>query len=203
MEAGPHPQGQVLIRIMSIAQQIASTALDSAEAEVRQRAHDLFSARKNDRAEIDLENLLSELGPWQARLVEIGYRINVIVRLVGLLRAHPTLGLPPELKEDLERIEADSISYRDFARSVDDQLARLVDATIGYIGIRQNDSARWFSIVATIFMPPTLLAAVWGMNFQYMPELDERIGYAAALILMLLSATVPLWIVRRAGLLGR
>jgi magnesium transporter len=52
-------------------------------------------------------------------------------------------------------------------------------------------------------MPPTLLGAIWGMNFEYMPELDDRYAYALALLLMLLSATIPLWIVRRMGWLSR
>ena len=78
-----------------------------------------------------------------------------------------------------------------------------MDSTIGFIGLRQNASARWFSIVATVFMPPTLLGAIWGMNFKYMPELDDRYAYALALMLMLLSATVPLWVVRRMGWLRR
>jgi len=94
-------------------------------------------------------------------------------------------------------------SVGDFARSVDEQSSRLMDSTIGFIGLRQNASARWFSIVATVFMPPTLLGAIWGMNFKYMPELDDRYAYALALMLMLLSATVPLWVVRRMGWLRR
>jgi magnesium transporter len=52
-------------------------------------------------------------------------------------------------------------------------------------------------------MPPTLLGAIWGMNFEYMPELDDRYAYGVALVLMLLSATIPLWIVRRMGWLSR
>ena len=96
-------------------------------------------------------------------------------------------------------MQADVVSLRDFPQSVDDNLAQLVNATIGFIGIRQNASARRFSIVATVFMPPTLLAAVWGMNFEHMPELGNTYGYLAALIAMLLSATVPLWVMRKIG----
>ena len=106
-------------------------------------------------------------------------------------------------KQYLELAESDVVSLRDFAASIDEQLSRLMDSTIGFIGLRQNASARWFSIVATVFMPPTLLGAVWGMNFKYMPELDDRYAYGLALLLMLLSATIPLWIARRMGWLSR
>ena len=111
--------------------------------------------------------------------------------------------MTPDLQEDLNLVASDAVSLRDFTQSIDDQLSRLMESTIGFIGIRQNASARWFSIVATVFMPPTLLGAVWGMNFKYMPELDDPYSYAMALTLMLLSATIPLWIVRKMGWLGR
>jgi len=203
MEVGPQPHAQLLIAILSGAIHTTSTILDAAEAEVRRRAHSLFNAGKSDRAKINLENLLSELGPWQARMIEVGYGQNVIARAVTVLKNDPKLGLSPDLKGDLALMEADVVSLKDFAASIDDQLARLVDATIGYIGIRQNDSTRLFSIIATIFMPPTLLAAVWGMNFQFMPELDDKYGYAFGLALILVSATIPLFVARKMGLIGR
>ena len=203
IDVGPQPHAQLLIAILSGAIHTTSTILDAAEAEVRRRAHSLFNTDKSDRAEINLENLLSELGPWQARMIEVVYGHNVIARTLTVLENDPKLGLSPELKEDVALMQADVVSLKDFAASVDDQLARLVDATIGYIGIRQNDSTRLFSIIATIFMPPTLLAAVWGMNFQFMPELDDKYGYAFALTLIVLSATIPLWVARKMGLIGR
>ncbi len=198
-----HAPVRLLIRIMSNAQRVVSTTLEAAEGFVRRSAYKLFTSKRNKRAEIDLESLLSELGPWRARLVEMSYRNNFILRVISLLKACPSLNLPADLTEDLELVEADGVSYRAFGQSVGDQLAQVVDATIGYIGIRQNESARWFSIVATVLMPPTLLAAVWGMNFEYMPELDEKAGYAVALALIFLSGTVPLWFARRLGRLRR
>ncbi|MBW2552078.1 MAG: hypothetical protein JRE73_15245 [Deltaproteobacteria bacterium] len=80
IEVGPQPHAQLLIAILSGAIHTTSTVLDAAEAEVRRRAHSLFNAGKSDRAEINLENLLSELGPWQARMIEVGYGQNVIAR---------------------------------------------------------------------------------------------------------------------------
>lgn len=162
-----------------------------------------FLERAASRAELDLEELLSQLGPQQGRVVEARYGHRVIIRIVEILKDDPRVALSPETRAVVDSLASDVISLRDFAASLDDQLARLVEATLGYIGIRQNMSARWFSIVATVFMPPTLLAAVWGMNFQDMPELDEKYAYWIALGAMFLSATVPLWIVRKLGWAGR
>ncbi len=56
-----------------------------------------------------------------------------------------------------------------------------------------------FSVFAVVFMPPTLIAGIYGMNFDYMPELKWLLGYPFALGLILASAITPLWIARRKG----
>lgn len=202
MKASAEPRMQLVIQILSKAMDITSRALDAAEAEVHRGARTLFGATRSKRAEVDLENLLSDLGRMQTQMVSLRYRHRLISRVVEILRKHPGFSSRDDVREDLELAAGDVTSLSDFAGSVDEQLSRLMDSTIGFIGLRQNASARWFSIIATVFMPPTLLGAVWGMNFKYMPELDEWYAYGLALLLMLLSATIPLWIVRRMGWLS-
>lgn len=198
-----HPATQILARILERAFDRASQILDEAEDEVRLHSHRLFGSSSVARAEIDLEHMLSELGPKQARIVEVRYTNGLVARLLHILLNDSRVGLSSETREALEGMASEFVSLKDFAGTIEQELANLVDLTVGYIGIRQNASARWFSIVATVFMPPTLLAAIWGMNFQHMPELDDTYGYALALGLMLVSATFPLWIVRRMGWLSR
>ena len=67
----------------------------------------------------------------------------------------------------------------------------LLDATLGFINLAQNDIIKLFSVLAVIFMPPTMIASIYGMNFKAMPELDWPWGYPAALILMALVAVGP------------
>jgi len=67
----------------------------------------------------------------------------------------------------------------------------LLDATLGFINLAQNDIIKLFSVLAVIFMPPTMIASIYGMNFKGMPELDWPWGYPAALILMVLVAVGP------------
>ncbi|TNH39726.1 magnesium transporter CorA family protein [Paracoccus haeundaensis] len=59
-----------------------------------------------------------------------------------------------------------------------------VDTTLGLINLQQNNTVRILSVVAALFLPPTLIASVYGMNFTNMPELEEPWGYAFALVLM-------------------
>ena len=67
----------------------------------------------------------------------------------------------------------------------------LLDATLGLINLAQNDIIKLFSVLAVIFMPPTVIASIYGMNFKSMPELEWRWGYPLALVLMVCAAVLP------------
>jgi magnesium transporter len=68
------------------------------------------------------------------------------------------------------------------------RVSQTFDATLGMINLAQNTTVRIVSVVAVLFLPPTLIASVYGMNFHVMPELDWRLGYPLALVLMVASA---------------
>ncbi len=73
------------------------------------------------------------------------------------------------------------------------RVALTSDATLGMINLLQNATVRIVSVVAALFMPPTLIASVYGMNFATMPELGYRFGYPAAVGLMVFSS-VAAWV---------
>jgi magnesium transporter len=66
----------------------------------------------------------------------------------------------------------------------------LLDATLGLINLAQNDIIKLFSVLAVIFMPPTVIASIYGMNFKEMPELEWRFGYPFAIVLMICAAVL-------------
>ena len=78
-----------------------------------------------------------------------------------------------------------------------ERLEYLQDTFLGLIDIEQNKIIKIFTVATVLFMPPTLIASIYGMNFKFMPELNFKYGYAYALILMLLSALVTLLIFRK------
>ena len=67
----------------------------------------------------------------------------------------------------------------------------LLDATLGLLNIQQNGIIKIFSVAAVVFLPPTLVASIYGMNFDVMPELRWILGYPFALLLIVVSAIVP------------
>ncbi len=75
----------------------------------------------------------------------------------------------------------------------------LMDATVGFININQNKIIKIFSVASVAFLPPTLIASIYGMNFRVLPELNWSFGYPFAILLMLASAVTPFWYFRRRG----
>ena len=92
-----------------------------------------------------------------------------------------------------------STSLTDHATFLSGKIIFLLDATLGMINIQQNDIIKIFSVAAVVFLPPTLLASIYGMNFHHMPELDWWFAYPLALILMVLAAVLPYVYFKRKG----
>ena len=88
-------------------------------------------------------------------------------------------------------IRRDVMAITDYANFVAGQLTFVLDAVLGLATVEQNRVIKIFSVVATLFIPPTLFASLWGMNFKHMPELDSTWGYPLALLTMILSAVLP------------
>ena len=72
----------------------------------------------------------------------------------------------------------------------------LPDSTLGRINLLQNEIIKLFSVLAVIFMPPTVIASIYGMNFKGMPELEWRWGYPLAIMLMTCAAILPYMLFR-------
>lgn len=97
-------------------------------------------------------------------------------------------GAQPGVSDELRRYFRD---VHDHARRIDEQvssqrelLTSILEANLALLGVQQNEVIRGISAWAAIIAVPTFIASIWGMNFEYMPELNERWGYPVALILM-------------------
>ena len=107
--------------------------------------------------------------------------------------------LNAEQFEDARQIMRDIDSLDSHTAFLFDKINFLMDATVGFININQNKIIKIFSVASVALLPPTLIASLYGMNFQYMPELSQKWGYPYALCLMIASAVVPMWYFRRRG----
>ncbi len=91
----------------------------------------------------------------------------------------------------LKSMQRDVTSLNDHVSYLGNKITFLLDATLGMVSIEQNNIIKIFAVLSVVLMPPTLIASVYGMNFQYMPELNEHWGYPIALAAMLAAAVVP------------
>ena len=82
-------------------------------------------------------------------------------------------------------------SIEDHASFLSSKIQFVLDATLGLVTLQQNSIVKLFSVLAVIFMPPTLVASIYGMNFKNMPELAWELGYPMAIVIMILAAILP------------
>jgi magnesium transporter len=91
----------------------------------------------------------------------------------------------------LMTLSKDINSISDHAHFISNKISFLLEATLGMVQIEQNAIIKIFSVAAVIFLPPTLIASIYGMNFHSMPELSWKYGYILAIGLMLFASWLP------------
>ena len=99
----------------------------------------------------------------------------------------------------LRTLTGDLGSLSDHASFLSTKVGFLLDATLGMINNEQNAIMKIISVAAVVFLPPTLVAGVYGMNFDVMPELRWAYGYPFAMLMMVISAVLPYAFFRRKG----
>ena len=104
-----------------------------------------------------------------------------------------------DLRARVKTLSRDVLSLTDHVTFLSQKVTFLLDATLGMINIEQNGIIKIFSVAAVVFLPPTLVASIYGMNFDIMPELKWMLGYPFALAVMLVSAILPFLYFKRRG----
>jgi magnesium transporter len=107
--------------------------------------------------------------------------------------------LNSEQFEEARQILRDIESLDGHTAFLFDKINFLMDATVGFININQNKIIKIFSVASVAFLPPTLIASIYGMNFRLMPELNWTVGYPFSLGLMVISAVAPFLYFRKRG----
>lgn len=169
------------------------------------RRHDalskaIFAAHRPSGKSETLGAVLQRIGRAEDLNGKVNESLGTLLRLLGYLTStadHPDgLALSAADKPMALALLQDVRSLREVAQTQSEKVRFLLDATLGVINIRQSDVIKIFSVVAFVFLPPTLIASIYGMNFDYMPELKWPWGYPIALALMVVSALVPYMVFR-------
>jgi magnesium transporter len=107
--------------------------------------------------------------------------------------------LSPAQIDDARQILRDIESLDGHTSFLFGKINFLMDATVGFININQNKIIKIFSVASVAMLPPTLIASIYGMNFEWLPEIHWRYGYPFSLLLMLVSVAVPFWFFYKKG----
>ncbi|TBW34514.1 magnesium transporter [Siculibacillus lacustris] len=144
--------------------------------------------RPRGQREKDLETALTNIGRLGGAVARYEDSIVSLARLFHFLgEANGNDRLDRDGLARLATLGHDARSLADHAKSLDSKVNFLLSATLGLVALEQNTIVKIFSILAVVFMPPTLIASIYGMNFHAMPELDWTWGYPMALGLMVAS----------------
>ena len=160
-------------------------------------SHDHRTSRGSP--ELRLEAILMRIGKAEQLLAKLRETSVSANRLLTFLISLDAMEDDHSNRRHVQSLIADTQALNDHSNFLGDNMTFLLDATLGLISLQQNNVMKVFSVFAVIFMPPTLIAGVYGMNFEHMPELKWLFGYPYALVLMLASAIIPYWVSRRRG----
>ncbi|MGF1552461.1 MAG: magnesium transporter CorA family protein [Paracoccaceae bacterium] len=186
------PEGVLLGLLYDVVDRLADLLervgqdLDAISDRVFAASDDREGATRDHR---DALKTLGRLGDFVARFRNA---LLSVERLLGFLaqtlRQREMDADARALVKTLSRDVAALTTHTDF---LGQKITLLLDATLGFITIEQAGITKIFSVVAFVMLPPTLIASIYGMNIEYMPELDWPYAYPAVLAAMVVSAVVP------------
>jgi magnesium transporter len=175
--------------------------LEQTALQVDSISREVFAEDKGPNARRAGKNLalaLRQIAKRQNLMAKTRESLVSLGRLASFLMLSSEIGEGAELREQLKSVSRDVSSLTDHASFLMANISFLLDASLGLVNIEQNQIIKIFSVAAVIFLPPTLVASSYGMNFVHMPELRWFFGYPMALFMMLASALMPfLWFKRK------
>ena len=136
------------------------------------------------------EELLLEIKNLQEKTMML--RENIIDKQRAVSSMLKSELMPKELHGRITILIKDINSLLEHIRFSFDRLDYLQDTFLGFVNIEQNKIIKMFTVISVIFMPPTLIASIYGMNFEIMPELKWKYGYEFSIGLMILAVVLIL-----------
>ncbi len=184
----------VLVDLYSADVEYSADALEEVYADLGHVSRKVLNTKLSDK---DAAAVLASVA--QAEHLNSRIRRNVMDTRRAMSFLMRSKLLTPGQLEEASQVMQDIDSLDGHTAFLFDKINFLMDATVGFININQNKIVRLFSVVSVTLLPPVLIASIYGMNFEHMPELSWAMGYPFALLLMALSVLMPFWLFQRKG----
>ncbi len=143
------------------------------------------------------EEIIKEISYYDELNITLRESINEKLRILGHFVKSPKVNA--QTKRDIKVALDDLHTLLDYTTFYMDKIDSIQNSLLGLISIRQNEAVKVFTVLATIFLPATLIASIFGMNFEYMPELHWKYGYPYSLFLMVSTTLVLIYWVKKKG----
>jgi magnesium transporter len=179
----------IVDRLADVLEQVGSRLDDLSKDVFQPESYAQTRPRAADAALRNTLRTVGRIGDHVSKIREVLLGVGRIVPYVSEM-AHDRL--PEELASRLTTLRQDIDSLRDYNGHLDSKVQFLLDATLGFINIQQNNIFKILTVVSVVGIPPTLVAGIYGMNFKNMPELTWSWGYEYGWAVIILSALIPL-----------
>jgi magnesium transporter len=189
----------MLARLLETIADRTAEILEHAVDHIDKLSIDIFRDRGKRRPPQFLEGKLADIAEFHRLVSKVRDSLNSLSRLLAFLMNVPLIHDDMSDKNLCQTVAHDVATLSEHAAFIASNIAFLLDASLGLINVEQNSIIKIFSIASVVFLPPTLVASIYGMNFKFMPELDWHLGYPLAILCMLLSAIIPFFFFRWKG----
>jgi magnesium transporter len=192
-----------LMRMLDAIVDRLADELESVSRTMDELSHEIFAQSQQERRipVRKLTALLTRIGQVQTLLNKIRYSSVSTLRMLSFFGASNLAHneKQSELRHHVGSLSTDVTALSEHASYLIDSLQFMLDATLGLISVEQNAAMKLFSWAAVVFLPPTLIAGIFGMNFRYFPELNFRHGFVVSITLMIISAVGPYLYFKKRG----
>lgn len=148
--------------------------------------------RNASRVDAELRATLRSIGRLGDTVSNLRDSLLGVSRIVQYVAEVASPWLPKDLRPRFKTLLKDIASLTDYDTQLTNKVQLLLDATLGFINIEQANGIKVLTVVSVVGVPPTLMASIYGMNFHNMPELGWQYGYLYGLVVIALSAILPL-----------
>jgi magnesium transporter len=199
VDVGCSDGASTLVGLLEVVVDRLADILEKIGGDINQISRRVFRPGDPSGPAPDYQAVLRELGRHGDLVANVTDSLVTLERLIVFLTASTTRAVGKDGRVRIKTLGRDTRFLSEHAGALSQKLTFLLDATLGMISIEQNGIIKIFSVAAVVFLPPTLIASIYGMNFDVMPELDWVAGYPFALGLMVASAVLSFWFFKSRG----
>jgi magnesium transporter len=190
-DAANHDAAALLIELLDATVDRLADTLELVGRRLDDYSKTIFQAPSDTTAKLDYRCLMQQIGANGDLNTKARESLLTFNRLTTFFAQTAISSIDNEGQLRLASISKDIASLNDHATFLSTKVNFLLDATLGMVNIEQNNIIKIFSVAAVIFLPPTLIASIYGMNFHFIPELSWKYGYLFSIGLILVAAWLP------------